>query len=103
MYLGSADKFDRDNAKLMLSAYRPNGADAQDPVFKEALELAQRDPELARWFRGERDFDQMISSKLRLQDHRRLDLLLFLDMDSSIGRRSSPRWSLGYCFSGRWR
>ena len=66
MYLGSADKFDRDNAKLMLSAYRPNGADAQDPVFKEALELAQRDPELARWFRGERDFDQMISSKLRL-------------------------------------
>ena len=66
MYLGSADKFDRDTAKLLLSAYRPNGADAQDPVFKEALELAQRDPELARWFRGERDFDQMISSKLRL-------------------------------------
>ena len=66
MYSGSAGKFDRDNAKLLLSAYRPNGADAQDPVFKEALELAQCDPELARWFRGERDFDQMISSKLRL-------------------------------------
>jgi hypothetical protein len=66
MDLISADKFDRDRAKLLLSAYRPNGADAQDPVFKEALEMAQPDPELARWFREERNFDQMISSKLRL-------------------------------------
>ncbi|SRR6266481_3228304 len=66
MYLGSADKFDRESAKLLLSAYRSNGADAQDPVFKEALELAEFDPELVRWFRRERDFDQMISSKLRL-------------------------------------
>jgi hypothetical protein len=56
MYSDSADKFDRDNAKLLLSAYRPNGADAQDPVFKEALELTQRDPELARWFRGRAGF-----------------------------------------------
>lgn len=66
MYLGSAGKFDRESAKLLLSAYRSNGADAQDPVFKEALELAEFDPELARWFRRERDFDRMISSKLRL-------------------------------------
>jgi hypothetical protein len=34
-------------AQLLLSAYRPNGAEAQDPVFKEALEEVQRDPVLA--------------------------------------------------------
>ena len=56
MYLGSADKFDRDNAKLLLSAYRPNGADAQDPVFKEALELAQRDPETGKMVSGRAGF-----------------------------------------------
>src|SRR5260370_12556459 len=54
-----------EDAKFLLSAYRPNGADAHDPVFEEALERAQCDPELASWFRDERNFDQIISSKLR--------------------------------------
>jgi hypothetical protein len=53
------------DAKFLLSAYRPNGADARDPVFEEALQRAQYDPELASWFRDERNFDRVISSKLR--------------------------------------
>ena len=52
-------------AKFLLSAYRPNGADARDPVFKEALDQAQRDPVLANWFRQQRDFDEIISLTLR--------------------------------------
>ena len=54
-----------EDAKFLLSAYRPNGADAQDPFFEEALERAQCDPEVAIWFRDEQNFDQIISSKLR--------------------------------------
>ena len=29
-----------ESAKFVLNAYRPNGADAQDPVFRDALEQA---------------------------------------------------------------
>jgi hypothetical protein len=40
----------RDEAKDILLLYRHhNPADAQDPLVSEALALAQRDPELARW------------------------------------------------------
>ena len=38
------------DAKLVLSAYRPNGADARDPFFEQALQQANRDPELTEWF-----------------------------------------------------
>jgi hypothetical protein len=51
-------------AKFVLNAYRPNGADAQDPVFRDALEQAARDPELATWFKEQRSFDSLIAGKL---------------------------------------
>jgi hypothetical protein len=51
-------------AKFVLNAYRPNGADAQDPVFRDALEQAARDPELAVWFKEQRLFDSLIAGKL---------------------------------------
>jgi hypothetical protein len=51
-------------AKFLLNAYRPNGADAQDPIFREALEQAARDPELGTWFKEQRGFDSMIAEKL---------------------------------------
>ena len=47
-----------------MNAYRPNGADAQDPVFRDALEQAARDPELGAWFKEQRGFDLMIADKL---------------------------------------
>ena len=52
------------SAKFVLNAYRPNGADAQDPVFRDALEQAARDPELAAWFKEQRLFDSLIAGKL---------------------------------------
>ena len=51
-------------AKFVLNAYRPNGADAQDPVFRAALEQAARDPELAVWFKEQRSFDSLITDRL---------------------------------------
>ena len=53
-----------ETAKFLLTAYRPNGADAQDPVFRDALEQAARDPELGAWFKEQRGFDSMIADKL---------------------------------------
>ena len=47
-----------------LNAYRPNGADAQDPVFRDALEQAACDPELAAWFKEQRSFDSLVAGKL---------------------------------------
>lgn len=38
-----------DQAKTILLLYRPGLADADDPQIAEALALAKRDPELARW------------------------------------------------------
>src|SRR5260370_13500363 len=52
------------NRKVPPKRYRPNGADAQDPVFREALEQATRDPELGAWFKEQRGFDSMIADKL---------------------------------------
>ena len=53
-----------ETAKFLLNAYRPNGADAQDPVFRDALEQAARDPELGAWFKEQRGF--------RLDDRRKV-------------------------------
>jgi uncharacterized membrane protein YbaN (DUF454 family) len=38
-----------DEAKEILLFHRPDTADADDPQIAEALELAKREPELARW------------------------------------------------------
>jgi len=48
---------DNNKAKLILSVYRPSGADASDPFFKEALEQAAKDPQLSAWLAGEQQFD----------------------------------------------
>lgn len=48
---------DNEQAKLILSTYRPGGEDASDPFFSEALEQVRLDPELARWFADQRRFD----------------------------------------------
>jgi anti-sigma factor RsiW len=53
----------RDEAKYLLSAYRPDGQDAADPQFHDALELLKIDPELARWFAEERALDRALAAK----------------------------------------
>jgi len=51
-------------AKFILQAYRPNGEDAADPQFTEALALAKLDPELAKWFAEQLAFDATASRAL---------------------------------------
>lgn len=54
----------RDEAQFLLAARRPNGADDADPQMAEALALAQRDPELARWLAHETASDGAVSRQL---------------------------------------
>ena len=44
---------DNQTAKHILSAYRPNGADASDPRFSKALSQTRADPNLETWFHEE--------------------------------------------------
>lgn len=55
---------DNSEAKLVLSAYRPDGQEAQDPRMKEALEQAKCDPQLALWLAEQQTFDRLICDKL---------------------------------------
>lgn len=51
-------------AQFVLHAYRPNGADAADATFGEALEQTRRDPALAQWFAAQQRFDRAVSAQL---------------------------------------
>ena len=53
-----------DEAKFILQAYRPGGQDMSDPQIAAALEQAQRDPKLAKWFAEQRAFDAAMVQKL---------------------------------------
>jgi hypothetical protein len=50
-------------AKEILLRYRPGTADREDPEVAAALELAQDDPELARWFEEHRAVQAAIRDK----------------------------------------
>jgi hypothetical protein len=58
---------DNDQAKLILSAYRPGGEDAADPFFEEALAQARKDPALAAWLEDQRRFDREMSALLHVE------------------------------------
>lgn len=51
-------------AKFILQAYRPNGADTGDATFCAALAQAKSDPGLGQWFTRSQTFDTAISLKL---------------------------------------
>jgi anti-sigma factor RsiW len=53
-----------DEAKFILRAYRPDGRDAADPLFADALRQAQLDPALGAWFERERARDAVLAAKL---------------------------------------
>ena len=44
---------DKEHAKFLLQSYRPDGADAQDSDFAEALQLAAEDRDLGEWLANE--------------------------------------------------
>ena len=52
-------------AKFLLRARRPGGADARDPVFAEALAETEKDPALRAWLESEAAFDRAVCAKLR--------------------------------------
>ena len=51
-------------AKFVLHAYRPSGADAGDATFCAALEQAKQDPALGKWFDAQQAFDRAMCAKL---------------------------------------
>jgi hypothetical protein len=51
-------------AKFLLRAYRSDGRDAADPVFKDALAQVGQDPLLRSWFEREQSFDREVTAKL---------------------------------------
>lgn len=55
---------DNNEAKLILSVYRPNGQDAGDPLFHAALRQAELDPTLKSWLTDQRAFDTRIAAAL---------------------------------------
>lgn len=52
-------------AKEILLRYRPGTADAGDPEVAEALDQAQRDPELGRWFAQHQAFHSTMCDRFR--------------------------------------
>ncbi len=56
---------DREQAKEFLLRYRPGCDDTADPQIAEALQLLDRDPELARWFEEQQRADETIRAALR--------------------------------------
>lgn len=53
-----------EEAKFVLHAYRPNGADAGDAAFSAALEQVKQDPALEKWFAAQQAFDRAMCAKL---------------------------------------
>jgi len=54
----------RDQAKEILSAFRPGTEDERDPVFLEALQVAEHDSELAAWLADRQAFDSAVKRRL---------------------------------------
>jgi hypothetical protein len=58
----------QEQAREILSAYRPGTEDEHDPIFAGALELARTDKELKGWFEESLAFDRGIRSALTRVD-----------------------------------
>jgi hypothetical protein len=71
---------DRKEAQTILSALRPDGPEAQEPLFTEALKLAASDPELKAWWQAQQEFDRKVAAKLA-------EVPLPADLRESILRR----------------
>jgi hypothetical protein len=55
---------DKQEAKLVLQARRPNDLDTTQPAFAEALALVESDPELKAWWEAQQAFDRRVAAKL---------------------------------------
>jgi len=76
------EKMDKNHAKFILQSYRPDGADAADADFQEALQLAAGDRELGQWLAQERSHDAIFVealSDVNIPDSLRDDLLSIME------------------------
>ena len=85
---------EKDEAKYLLQSYRPNGKDAEDPHFEDALALTQSDPEMQGWFARQQGISLALDKKLQ-------EIPVPKDLKAKIlsGKmeRDNPRhWSLGH-------
>ena len=55
---------DKYKARFVLQSVRPDGADAAEPEFAEALDVARTDPELGARFAAEQELDRVIARKI---------------------------------------
>lgn len=75
---------DKEQAKFILRSFRPDGADASDADFAEALQLAMENRELGEWLAQERAFDGEFASLLEsvnLPEHLRDDIMTCLAVE----------------------
>ncbi len=80
-----------EEAKYILQAYRPNGADVGDPMFQPALEQAKQDVELGRWLEEQQAFDRAVSTKLRMVEPP-VELLGAILAGATVGRLEGRLW-----------
>lgn len=59
---------DKEQARFILRSFRPDGADAGDPDFADALQLAAENRELGEWLASERAFDAAFATALNTVD-----------------------------------
>jgi len=55
----------KEEAKKILAANRPGDQDRLESAFAEALQEAEKDAELARWFAEEQEFDLAVAAHLK--------------------------------------
>ncbi len=69
---------DKEHARFILQSYRPDGADAHDQDFADALALAAENRELGEWLAHERAMDAAFAkalSTIELPDNLREDII----------------------------
>ncbi|NNC88265.1 MAG: hypothetical protein HKN82_07385 [Akkermansiaceae bacterium] len=79
---------DKEQARFVLQSFRPDGADAGDPEFAEALALAAADRELGEWLAAERSQDGAFAEALagiEIPDDLRASILAVLQGDAGPG------------------
>jgi len=77
---------DKEKAKFILRSYRPDGADASDPEFADALQLAASDRELGEWLASERAADAMFAkalSQIEIPEALRDEIRMVIGNDAS--------------------
>ena len=80
-----------DEARLLFSAYRPGGKDADDPIFAAAIEAAKNDPALAQWLAEQQAFDEAVAGHLRTVEIP-ADLRAKILAGAAVSRRRA-RWA----------